>query len=243
VKELIDAARPYKAVFSIAPDFEGIGQLIPVMANNNTPVFITHTKANVEQGQAAIELGVRHATHFYDVFPCPEETDAGVRPCGVVEAVLADPKVSVDFILDGEHVDPIAVKMALQCKGPDRICLITDSNVGAGLEPGRYRFNKDTEIEFKYPGGPARAPENPNYPGCLAGSGLTMDRAVRNAMDMLGVDLPMAVRMASANPAKVLGLDNCKGEIKQGYDADIILMDKNLDIMQTWIGGCCRYEK
>ena len=79
-KSLIQAAKPYKAVFSIAPDFEGIEELIPVMAKNDTPVFITHTKANVSQTQAAIALGAKHATHFYDVFPCPNETDPGVRP-------------------------------------------------------------------------------------------------------------------------------------------------------------------
>ena len=82
------------------------------MARDNTPVFIPHTAANVEQTQRAIELGARHATHFYDVFPCPPVVDPGVRPCGAVEAILADERVSVDFILDGVHVDPVAIKMA-----------------------------------------------------------------------------------------------------------------------------------
>ncbi|GAH07680.1 unnamed protein product, partial [marine sediment metagenome] len=148
-RALIEAARPYKAIFSVAPDFEGIGGLIPIMAKNNTPVFMTHTGASVSQTQAAIALGAKHATHFYDVFPCPNETDPGVRPCGAVEAILADPDVSVDFILDGEHVDPVAVKMALQCKGPDKVCLITDANIGAGLPPGKYT-SFGTEIEFAY---------------------------------------------------------------------------------------------
>lgn len=241
VKSLIDAAKPYKAIFSVSPDFEDIEKLIQIMSNSNTPVFMTHTRANVKQTLKAIEAGVRHATHFYDVFPCPGESDPGVRPCGAVEAALADDRVSVDFILDGEHVDPVAVKMALNCKGTDKVCLITDANAGAGLPPGRYKA-LGTEVEFKYPGGPARMTENTKYPGCLAGSGLTMDKAVKNAVAMLGVDLPQAIRMASANPAKVLHLDDSKGCIKEGCDADLVLLDTELNVVKTFIKGKCCYK-
>jgi N-acetylglucosamine-6-phosphate deacetylase len=241
VKALIEAARPYKAIFSVSPDFEDICDLLPIMSAQNTPVFITHTTATVKQTQAAIEAGVCHATHFYDVFPCPPVTDPGVRPCGAVEAVLADPRVSVDFILDGEHVDPVAVKMALRCKGPDRVCLITDANKGAGLPPGRYKA-LGAEVDFKYPGAPARLTENTLYPGCLAGSGLTMDRAVRNAIKMLNVNVPLAIRMASTNPAQVLRL-TAKGQIKEGFDADLVLLDNSLNVCTTWTGGVCQYSK
>ncbi|MBE9510159.1 MAG: N-acetylglucosamine-6-phosphate deacetylase [Bacteroidetes bacterium] len=237
VSALIEAAKPYPAVFSISPDFENIMDLIPIMAADNTPVFMTHTAANVEQTQAAIEAGVRHATHFYDVFPCPAETDPGVRPCGAVEAILADDRVSVDFILDGVHVNPVAVRMALACKSPDGVCLITDSNVGAGLQPGRYIFGKSGEIEMKFEGGPARLTENNNMPGGLAGSGLTMDRALRNAVDIPGVDLVQAIRMVSSNPAKVIGIEDRKGKIQEGYDADLVVLDEQLNVKQTWIGG------
>lgn len=241
VKALIEAARPHKAIFSVSPDFENIGDLLPLMSAGNTPVFITHTAATVKQTQVAIAAGVCHATHFYDVFPCPSVTEPGARPCGAVEAVLADPRVSVDFILDGEHVDPVAVKMALQCKGPDRVCLISDANKGAGLLPGRYKA-LGTEVDFKYPGAPARMTENTQYPGCLAGSGLTMDKAMRNAIKMLNIDVPLAVRMASTNPAQVLRLKN-KGQIKEGLDADMILLDDSLNVCGTWISGICQYSK
>ena len=236
VRSLIEAARPYRTTFSVAPDFENIADIIPIMAEGGSPVFMTHTAASVEQTQAAIDAGARHATHFYDVFPVPPEHDAGVRPCGAVEAILADPRVTVDFILDGQHVDPVAVKMAMQCKGPRGVCLITDANIGAGLPPGRYAFGKD-EIEFAYKGAPARLTEKSSHPGGLAGSGLTMNQAIRNAVKMLGVDLPQAIRMAAANPARMLGLENRKGQIKTGFDADMILLDESLEVTQTWIGG------
>jgi N-acetylglucosamine-6-phosphate deacetylase len=241
VKSLINAAKPYKAIFSISPDVEGIENLIPLMADNNTPVFMTHTAANVEETQRAIELGARHATHFYDVFPCPEVTEPGVRPCGAVEAILADERVSVDFILDGVHVDPVAVKMAMACKskGAGCVCLITDANVGAGLEPGRFVFGDSGEIYFPSKGGPARSVEN----NTLAGSGLTMDQALRNAVKWLGVSIAEASEMLSANPARVLGIDHKKGKLSVGCSADFVVLDEELNVLQTWINGKCFFER
>lgn len=239
-RSLIDACRPYKAVFSISPDVDGIADIIPIMAENDTAVFMTHTAANVEQTLAAIAAGASHATHFYDVFPCPEVTEPGVRPCGIVEAVLADKNVSVDFILDGVHVDPIAVKMAMACKenGSGKVCLITDANVGAGLEPGKFSFGETGDIYFEYKGAPARAVEG-NF---LAGSGLTMNTAVKNAVNFLGIPLHEAVTMASYNPATVLHIENGKGLIETGYDADLLVVDKDVNIHQAWVAGELKYK-
>jgi N-acetylglucosamine-6-phosphate deacetylase len=240
VRSLKEAANPFRAIFSISPDLNGIEELIPFMAAGDSPVFITHTAASVGQTQRAIELGAKHATHFYDVFPCPDVSEPGVRPCGAVEAILADELVSVDFILDGVHVDPVAVKMALACKsqGPGCVCLITDSNVGTGLEPGRYVFGNSGEIEFAFKGAPARLTKNQ----LLAGSGLTMIQALRNAADWLNIGLPQAVSLVSTNPAKVIGLGNRKGLIHPGYDADLVVLDHQLNVVQTWIGGNLFYE-
>jgi len=240
VKNLVKAAKPFKTIFSVSPDLEGIEKLIPVMAAEGTPVFMTHTGATVAQTQAAIDLGARHATHFYDVFPCPPVKEPGVRPCGAVEAILADKRVSVDFILDGVHVDPVAVKVALACRsqGPGAVCLVTDSNVGAGLEPGRFVFGNSGEIHFEYKGSPARLTKD----NTLAGSGLTMDQALRNAVNMLGISLPEAVNMVSHNPAKVIGVENRKGKLEVGYDADLVILDQQLNIVQTWINGEIFYE-
>lgn len=241
VKSLIDAVKPFKAIFSISPDVEGIQKLLPLMLQNDIPVFMTHTAATVKQTQDTINLGALHATHFYDVFPCPEVKDLGVRPCGAAEAILADPRVSVDFILDGVHVDPVAVKMALACKskGPGQVCLITDSNVGAGLEPGRFVFGNSGEIEFAYKGSPARSVKDRT----LAGSGLTMDQALRNAIRWLDMDLPEALKLVSTNPARVIGLDHRKGQLKPGYEADFVVLDEQLSVLQTWIAGKCHFEK
>ncbi len=241
VNALIAAAKPYKCIFSISPDVDGIFDLIPIMAQDDTPVFMTHTAANVQQAQKAIELGARHCTHFYDVFPCPPVSEPGVRPSGIVEAVLADPRVSVDFILDGVHVDPIAVKMALVAKqnGPGSVCLITDANVGAGFKPGTYTFGNMGDICFDYPGAPARSVKDHT----LAGSGLTLDVALRNAVKLLGLDLVAASKLLSYNPAKVLHLEKQKGLLASGYDADFVVMDGNLEVQSTWVSGKEFYKK
>lgn len=241
VNALIAAAKPYKCIFSISPDVDGIFDLIPIMAQDDTPVFMTHTAANVQQAQKAIELGARHCTHFYDVFPCPPVSEPGVRPSGIVEAVLADPRVSVDFILDGVHVDPIAVKMALVAKqsGPGSVCLITDANVGAGFQPGTYTFGNMGDICFDYPGAPARSVKDHT----LAGSGLTLDVALRNAVKLLGLDLVAASKLLSYNPAKVLHLEKQKGLLASGYDADFVVLDGNLEVQSTWVSGKEFYKK
>ena len=243
VDALMAAAAPFPAIFSIAPDMPGIEPLIRRMARSGAPVFMTHTAATVAETQRAIAAGACHATHFYDVFPVPPVTEGGVRPCGAVEAILAAPRVSVDFILDGVHVDPVAVQMALQCKGPDRVCLITDAMVGTGLPPGRYSFGGQ-EVIFAEPGAPARLVGSPTHKGGgLSGSGLTLNLAVRNAVQMAGTSLPQAVRMASANPAQVLGLAGSKGRLLPGYDADLVLFDEAFGVQQTWIAGASVFNK
>lgn len=134
------------------------------------------------------------------------------------------------------HVAPVAVKMALKYKSEDKVCLITDGNSCAGLEPGVYDFG-GKKVRMNYSGGPARIVGSGN----LAGSGLTLNLAVKNAVEMLGVDLPLAVRMASANPTDVLKLENT-GSIEIDKQTDLILMDEDFKIIRTWVDGISKYE-
>ena len=145
----------------------------------------------VEQTEAAIEAGARHATHFYDVFPVPEETDAGVRPVGAVEAILADSRVSVDFICDGVHVHPAAIRAAVAAKGWEKVMLITDSNIGAGLPPGEH----DTPWGYRVRVAPGDAARHATK-GFLAGSALTMDVGMKNLLRWLAPALTPAPRKA-----------------------------------------------
>lgn len=242
VIDLREALAPHPVVFAAAPDFPGVTTILPEMTHHGRPAFITHTAAKVRETLDAIEAGARHATHFYDVFEVPPMDEPGVRPCGAVEAILADRRVSVDFILDGEHVDPIALRMAIACKGTRGVCLISDANVGAGNPPGVYRAFGH-EIRFAYPGAPARFTEShPTTPGVLAGSGLTLDQAVRNAADVPGITAAEALEMASLSPARVLELDGQIGRIEPGYAADLVLLTEDLRPLRTWKDGKTVYH-
>ena len=110
LEELLAAADGRVAAMSISPEVPNILPVIERLCQRGIVPFMTHTRATAEQTQRAIDAGARHATHFYDVFPPPEETDPGVRPVGAVETILADPRCTVDFIADGVHVHPTAIR-------------------------------------------------------------------------------------------------------------------------------------
>ena len=242
--EMISACQGQLKVMSLAPDAPGVIPVIERLIECDIVPFVTHTQASIDQAVAGIEAGARHGTHFYDVFPLPEQTEPGVRPVGMVEALLADPRCTVDFVCDGTHVHPMAIKCALAAKGYQGIILITDSNVGAGLPPGIYStpWGYDVKVD---PGNGARIHDEGNpLNGVLAGSALTMDLGVANLMTWLDLPDEQIWAMATANPARVLNLPN-KGVLRQGADADLVLWDQ-IDARpkanRTWVAGRCVYE-
>jgi N-acetylglucosamine-6-phosphate deacetylase len=242
--ELLAAARGKTLVMSLSPEVPGIVPVIERLRELSIVPLMTHTQASVEQTERAIDAGARHATHFYDVFPMPKETDPGVRPTGTVETILADPRATVDFIADGVHVHPTAIKAAVAAKGWQGVMLITDSNVGAGLPPGDYDSPVGGRVRIA-PGDAARIFE-PGSPldGVLAGSALTMDRGMANLLKWLKLPEELVWAMGSRNPAKLLGLGS-KGTLQLGADADLVLWDQSdgrLRAARTWVGGRCVFE-
>lgn len=243
LERLYESAAPYNLVLGVSPEIPEVVGLLPRIAKSGYPAFVTHTCAGVEQTRQAIALGATHATHFYDVFPYPGDKEGGVRGCGAVEAFLAAPGTTVDFILDGEHVQPVAVQMALRCLGEENVCLITDANINAGMPPGNYVGLGGTPVVVEHPGGPARMSGETATPGALTGSGLTLDVAVQNAVRLLGLPLHKAVAMSSHNPAKVLGLEKRKGDLAPGFDADFSLLDDSYQVTACYVGGVPCYNK
>jgi N-acetylglucosamine-6-phosphate deacetylase len=242
--ELLAAAKGKVAAMSISPETPNILPLIERLCSRGVVPFITHTAANVDQTQAAIDAGARHATHFYDVFPAPQETDPGVRKAGALEAILADPRCTVDFIADGVHVHPTAVKAVLAAKGWQRVMLITDSNVGAGLPPGTYESPVGGTLRIA-PGDAARMhqPGSPLHGG-LAGSVLTMNRGISNLLAWFDLPEEQVWAMGSSNVARLLGLSN-KGTLRVGADADLVLWDQaagQFSPVRTWVAGRCVYR-
>lgn len=239
--ELISACQGRLSVMSISPETVNIIPVIERLVERGIVPFMTHTRADVEQTEAAIAAGARHATHFYDVFYPLEETDLGVRPVACVEAILADPSVSVDFICDGVHVHPAAIKMSLHAKGFEQMMLITDSSIGAGLPAGEY----DTPWGFRIgvnPGKGARIIGDHEYAGALAGSSLTMNQGIANLMTWLDIPSEQIWAMATSNPARLLGLET-KGRIEVGADADLVLWNDDLTPRRTWVAGKCVFKQ
>ena len=242
--ELLAACDGRVAIMSIAPEVPNIIPVIERLVDRGVVPFITHTRASAPQTMAAIDAGARHATHFYDVFPVPEETDPGVRPVGVVETILADRRATCDFICDGIHVDPMAIRAAVAAKGCDGVCLITDASFGAGMPPGTYDTPWGFQVEVK----PGNAPRiaGPDHPqaGVLAGSALTMNRGMSNLLTW--IDRPEAEvwAMGTSAPAQVAGAAK-KGRLEAGCDADLVLWrdgDTALEPACTWVGGRKVYD-
>lgn len=239
--ELHAAADGKIRAVSISPETPNILPVIERLCELKIVPFMTHTHATVEQTEAAIDAGARHATHFYDVFPIPNETDPGVRPVGTVEAILADPRCSVDFIADGVHVHPTAIKAALAAKGYRGVMLTTDSNVGAGLPPGIH----STPMGDIVTAAAARlhCPGRPGHGG-LAGSTLTLDRGIGNLLKWLDLPSEQVWAMGSSNVARLLGLTT-KGTLRVGADADLVLWDEidgQPHAVRTWVGGRCVFK-
>lgn len=241
---LIEATQGRISAMSISPDTPGVLPVIRHLVKQGIAVFMTHTQADVDQTLAAIEAGARHATHFYDVFPAPEIIEAGVRPVGCVETILADPKVSVDFIADGVHVHPMAIKMALATKGADGVILITDANIGAGLGEGVYDTPWGFTVRVRE-GDAARIdlPGDRRH-GSLAGSALTMPRGIANLRQWLKIPDDQVWAMATRNPAHRMGWLN-KGVLTVGSDADLVIWDdddQGLRPWKTFVGGRCVFN-
>lgn len=240
--DLYAAAGGKIVAMSISPETPNILPVIEQLCELRIVPFITHTHATVEQTEAAIDAGARHATHFYDVFPIPKETDPGVRPVGTVEAILADPRCTVDFIADGVHVHPTAIKAALAAKGYRGVMLTTDSNIGTGLPPGIHYGTPmgdivtDAAARLHCPGQPSH--------GALAGSTLTLDRGIANLLKWLNLPEEQVWAMGSSNVARLLGLTT-KGTLRVGADADLVLWDQTDGrprAVRTWLGGRCVFE-
>jgi N-acetylglucosamine-6-phosphate deacetylase len=172
------------------------------------------------------------------------ETEPGVRPVGAVETILANDCCTMDFICDGVHVDPMAIRCALAAKGYRGVVAITDSNVGAGLADGTYMTPWGYKVKVSCED--AARVDDASHPlhGLLAGSSLTMNRAMENLRSWLRIPEHEVWAMGTANPARVVGLSS-KGRLEVVADADIVLWNEvngRLEAAKTWLGGFCVFD-
>lgn len=229
--KLLAEAGGLPVLLTMAPEPGRNAAFIPGLRRRGVVLSIGHTEATYDQARAAFDAGIRHATHLYNAM-------SGFQPRipGVMGAVLDDRRVTAELIADGIHVHPASLRLAVRAKGPDRICLITDSLHPAGLGDGSYRMGG---LDIVVKGPEARLRDG----GALAGSILTLNRAVANIVAWTGVAVGDAVRMASLTPAREMGLDAGRGSIVEGKIADLAVFDADFAAMETFVGGRSVYRK
>jgi N-acetylglucosamine-6-phosphate deacetylase len=211
---------------TLAPELPGALELIARLRAGGAVASVGHSDATYAQVSAAVKAGARAATHTFNAMRPLHH-----REPGVVGAVLDLAELSTELICDGVHVDPAALRLVHRAKGTPGVRLVTDAMQAAGMADGEYLLAR---TRVRVSGGRALLAEKPET---IAGSTLTMEEAVRNAVGFLGVDVPAAAQMAAGNSARLLGLAERKGALGPGFDADLVVLDDELRVRATMIAG------
>ena len=219
----LEAAAGTVKILTLAPEIPGALELVERGYAKGLVVALGHTDATYEQAHTAIFRGARHAVHVFNAM-----RPFSHRETGVLGAVLTDPNVTAEVIADGVHVDDPAIRLLLAAKGTDLVLLVSDGTAATGMRDGSYRLGT---FDVTVSDGVCR-----NREGKLAGSTLTLDRAVQH-MVRLGVPVIEAVRMATYNPARRVGMEARKGVLAPGADADFVVLTPELKIANVFVRG------
>ena len=210
-------------LITLAPERVGAG-VVRALAARGAILCAGHTAASYEETREGLEAGIRGFTHLYNAM-----SPLTGREPGAVGAALQDRDSWCGVIVDGHHVHPASLRVALAAKPRGKIFLVTDAMPPVGADDPSYVLYGETIT--------ARDGVVRNAAGALAGSALDMAAAVRNTVQLLGVPLEEAARMASTYPAQFLGLGDRLGRIAPGYQADLVALDEQLQVVETWIEG------
>ncbi|WLQ65002.1 MULTISPECIES: N-acetylglucosamine-6-phosphate deacetylase [Streptomyces] len=213
VRKLLDAARGSARMVTLATELPCGIESVRLLAEHGVIAAVGHTDATYEQTVEAIDAGATVATHLYNAMPA-----IGHRAPGPIAALLEDERVTVELINDGTHLHPAALELAYHHAGAGRVALITDAMDAAGAGDGFYELGP---LAVEVRGGVARLVEG----GSIAGSTLTLDTAFRRAVTIDRIPVEDVVRSISANPARLLGLDDRVGSLDPGKDADLVVLD------------------
>ena len=207
----------------MAPEVEGAKELIEYTTSKGVVCSLGHTKATYEEVIEGINCGISHSTHLYNAM-----TGFNHREPGCVGAIF-DTDITTETIADGIHISYPALKLAYKVKSTDKVMLVSDSMMACCMRDGCYSLGgQDVEVI----NGAARLKN-----GALAGSVLTIDKAVANVYKNCGIPLYEAIKMATYNPAKHCNVHGYKGSIKEGYDADLLLFDEDITIKKVFVKG------
>lgn len=220
---------------TLAPELDGAPEAIARFADAGISVAVAHSDAASDHVEAAIEWGLRHVTHLYNAMSFYHRRGPQ-RISGVVETALVNDKLTVELIADGLHVNATRLKLAVRTKGVSRICLVTDAMRSAGMPDGLYAFGPRNGKVAVLRDDVSIMPEGTGF----ASSTIPMIRCVQVMVQQADVSLQEALVMASQNPAQVVGARN-KGALREGMDADLVVLNDELQIQATVVEGCIAY--
>jgi N-acetylglucosamine-6-phosphate deacetylase len=222
-ERLWQAARGHVTMLTIAPEIPGAMEVIAEAAQRKVCVSIGHSDAQLATAQDAVNAGARHATHTFNAMRPLDHRDPGI-----IGEVLTDDRITADAIVDGIHLAPQIVELFLEAKGKDRAVLITDAISATGMPDGHYQLGP---IEVDVKDGKCTSG------GSLAGSVLTMDRAVRNVTKFAPWSLRDAVRAATLNAARAVGMEDRQGTLAVGAEANFVVLNRAGEVLHTIVGG------
>lgn len=229
-EELIKVSEKNIRVITIAPEVPNAIEFIKNARKHGIVVAAAHTNANYEEAIAGFNAGITLCSHFFNGM-----RNFHHREPGIIGAALINPNVYCEIIADMIHLHPCTIKLTLLAKGIDKTILITDSISATGLPDGYYELGG---IRIIVKNGISRRVDT----GDLAGSTLTMDKVVKNMVNKIGMDIKDAIKMVTLNPAKVIN-DKERGIITQGAIANLVILDKELNVISTFIRGKKIYDK
>ncbi|RKL63541.1 N-acetylglucosamine-6-phosphate deacetylase [Thermoanaerobacteraceae bacterium SP2] len=224
--------------WTVAPELEGALAMGRELKNRGVLPSIGHSNAIYEDVQRAFENGFTHVTHLYSGMSMVRRINA-YRYAGVVESAFLIDDMTVEIIADGKHLPQSLLKLIYKIKGPDRICLVTDSMRAAGMPDGEYilgslKSGQEAIVEE----GVAKLPDRSAFAGSVA----TADRLVKTMVEIACVPLIDAVRMMTSTPARIIGVADRKGALVPGKDADIIVFDERINIKTVITRGTVRFQ-
>ena len=213
-------------MMTVAPERKGAIAMIRELRRRSIIAAIGHTDCTYDQALEAMDAGATHVTHCFNTMRSLHHREPGPLP-----ALLTDPRVTIELVLDGHHIHPAVISMAVRLRGTDHTCVITDNMRVAGLPDGNYTFEKAGR-EIRVTGGVPRLAD-----GTIAGSTLTMDRALANVVKFTGLTVREALPMLTATPARAVGYGDRKGQLARGFDADVVLFNNRFEIQRTIVSG------
>ena len=222
--KIMDIANGRLKMMTIAPELPGNLQIIQRLVNSKVIASFGHSNATYEQTLDGFNAGISHVTHLFNAMPSVHH-----RSPGPLIAIFQTKHITAQLICDGVHIHPAVLKFAFETLGPNRIIPITDGMQALGLGDGKYRYNG---IEYESTNGTARYKD-----GTLIGASLGLNQLLKRFITFTDCPFDVAIKTVTQNPAGLLGLEDKKGSIAPGKDADLVLLDPDCSVQTTIVAG------